>query len=77
MLQLFFVENVANPNLDGDNAHHAERVLRMRIGEEILVSDGQGSWARCSIASINKKEVELAVIESGRSEEHTSELQSH
>ena len=74
MLQLFFVENVANPNLDGDNAHHAERVLRMQIGEEILVSDGQGSWARCSITSINKKEVELAVIESGFEESPKNQI---
>lgn len=74
MLQLFFVENVANPNLVGDNAHHAERVLRMRIGEEILVSDGQGSWARCSISSINKKEVELAVIESGFEESPKNQI---
>ena len=65
MLQLFFVKDIANPNLEGVNAHHAERVLRMKVGEEILVSDGRGAWARCSIATLSKKEVELTVIESG------------
>jgi 16S rRNA (uracil1498-N3)-methyltransferase len=65
MLQLFFVDNIANPSLVGDNAHHAERVLRMSTGEELLVSDGRGAWAKCSIESISKKEVELTVIESG------------
>ena len=49
MLQLFFLDNIENPALIDDNAHHAERVLRMGIGEELLVSDGLGSWARCAI----------------------------
>lgn len=65
MLQLFFLDNLANPALTGDNAHHAERVLRMSVGEELLVSDGQGNWARCAITSISKKNVELSVIEKG------------
>ena len=74
MLQLFFVEDIANPNLVGDNAHHAERVLRMNIGEELLVSDGKGAWAKCSIASISKKEVELNIIESGFEEAAKREI---
>ena len=74
MLQLFFVEDIANPILVGDNAHHAERVLRMSIGEEILVSDGKGGWAKCSIASINKKEVVLVAIESGFEEAVKNEI---
>ena len=65
MLQLFFVEDIANPNLVDDNAHHSQRVLRMNIGDELLVSDGKGAWAKCSIADISKREVQLTVIESG------------
>jgi 16S rRNA (uracil1498-N3)-methyltransferase len=65
MLQLFFVENIKSPELTGDNAHHAERVLRMNVGEELLISDGFGNWAKCSILSISKKSVELKVIEDG------------
>lgn len=65
MLQLFFLDNLTNPALTGDNAHHAERVLRMSVGEELLVSDGQGNWARCTIISMSKKNVELSVIEKG------------
>ena len=74
MLQLFFVEDIATPNLVGDNAHHAERVLRMSVGEEILVSDGRGAWARCSISEISKKEVQLSVIESGLEAASKSEI---
>lgn len=65
MLQLFFVDDLTTPKLDGDNAHHADRVLRMKVGESLLVSDGAGKWAKCEITVITKKEVELKVIESG------------
>ena len=65
MFQLFFIEDIKNPELTGDNAHHAERVLRMRSGEELLVSDGAGSWARCRITSVSKKSVQLEVVEKG------------
>ena len=66
MLQLFFVEDIKSPRLIGDNAHHAERVLRMKSGEELLVSDGAGSWARCQITSLSKKEIGLNILESGK-----------
>lgn len=74
MLQLFFVENLANPALTGDNAHHAERVLRMKSGEELLVSDGAGSWARCAISAISKKIIELSIIESGFEAEDVKQI---
>ena len=69
MLQLFFVNNINSPELTGDNAHHAERVLRMSVGEEILVSDGVGKWAKCAIHSLSKKSVKLKIIESGYEEQ--------
>ena len=74
MLQLFFVEDIQSPNLIGDNAHHAGRVLRMNSGEEILVSDGKGSWARCQITSISKKEIGLNVTESGKESAPDAEI---
>ena len=74
MLQLFFVEDIANPILVGDNAHHAERVLRMSIGEELLVSDGKGAWAKCAITDISKKEVALSVIDKGFEAATTNEI---
>ena len=65
MLQLFFVEDIDNPELVAENAHHAERVLRMKVGEQLLVSNGQGSWARAEITSISKRSTQLKVIEQG------------
>ncbi len=32
--------------LSDDDAHHLGHVLRLRAGEEVIVSDGEGSWAR-------------------------------
>lgn len=65
MLNLFFIENIDNPILQDDNAHHVDRVLRMSVGQELLISDGVGKWARCSISSISKREVLLDVLERG------------
>jgi 16S rRNA (uracil1498-N3)-methyltransferase len=41
-----FVDDVAQPQLSSDGAHHLARVLRLRDGEEVIVSDGAGHWAR-------------------------------
>ena len=41
-----FVGDPAVPRLTDDDVHHLGRVLRLRAGEEIIASDGQGRWAR-------------------------------
>jgi 16S rRNA (uracil1498-N3)-methyltransferase len=41
-----FVENPARPLLADEDAHHLERVLRLRDGEEVIAADGRGRWAR-------------------------------
>ena len=74
MLQLFFVEDIKNPELIDDNAHHAVRVLRMNVGEELLVSDGKGNWARCQITSLSKKDVQLSILDSGNESDETCEI---
>ena len=43
-----FVADVAAPVLDDDDRHHLERVLRLRPGEEVTVSDGRGGWRVCA-----------------------------
>jgi 16S rRNA (uracil1498-N3)-methyltransferase len=40
----FFVDDLDDPELRDDDRHHAARVLRLRPGEAITVSDGRGSW---------------------------------
>ncbi len=39
------VADVSNPVLSKDDAHHLFKVLRAEAGEEIVVTDGKGSWA--------------------------------
>ena len=74
MLSLFFVEDIESPTLIGENAHHIERVLRMSPGEELLISDGAGKWARCQIAKTSKKEINLNILESGVEEKDAMQV---
>ena len=43
-----FVESVQVPVLQDEDAHHLSRVLRLRDGESVTCSDGQGSWVSCT-----------------------------
>jgi len=42
-----FVDDLDAPELSPEDVHHLERVLRLRVGEELTVSDGCGGWRRC------------------------------
>jgi 16S rRNA (uracil1498-N3)-methyltransferase len=41
-----FVDEPERPVLADEDAHHLGRVLRLRPGEEVIASDGRGSWVR-------------------------------
>jgi 16S rRNA (uracil1498-N3)-methyltransferase len=45
-----FVESLAAPELHPDDAHHLVRVLRLRDGEAVTASDGNGGWRPCTLA---------------------------
>ena len=71
MLSLFFVPEIGDGSslvIEGDGAHHAIKVMRMEIGEQIQVADGRGNWAQGEISQIEKKSFTLAISERG----HTS-----
>lgn len=42
-----FVRDLDGLELDDRDRHHLERVLRLRSGDELTVSDGVGRWRRC------------------------------
>jgi len=44
-----FVDDLEDPVLGPDDAHHLRRVLRLRDGELVVASDGEGSWRRCAV----------------------------
>ena len=77
MLTLFLVDKLENSNLievSGDEAHHAIKVLRINIGEEILISDGAGNWVRASVENIEKKSFAAKVLERGFQQEKSPRL---
>jgi len=41
------VDDVADPALRPDDAHHLARVLRLRPGELVIATDGRGHWVPC------------------------------
>ena len=44
---LAFVDDLDAPVLDPTDRHHLERVLRLRTGDPLSVSDGYGRWRPC------------------------------
>ena len=46
--------------LTGENAQHA-KVLRLKNGEEVLVCDGQGNEALCTISDVSPGQISLVV----------------
>jgi 16S rRNA (uracil1498-N3)-methyltransferase len=63
---LVFVDDLSAPDLDPDDRHHLERVLRVRPGDRIVVADGAGAWRPCrfgpggSVAPVGQVEVDAA-----------------
>ena len=47
--------------LDGDEARHAH-VKRVRVGEQVLLTDGLGAGAECEVVSVTKAAVDCAVL---------------
>ena len=56
-----FVTAIDAPLLTDDDHHHLARVLRLRAGEQVSVSDGSGSWRMCRFADSPVLDVDSAV----------------
>ena len=68
MFTLFFVDDLPTSGsyeFSYEDANHAIRVLRMQAGAEFMLSDGKGSWAQVKATEVNKKSMQVEVIESG------------
>lgn len=48
----FHVEDPQRPVLDIKDEHHLRTVLRARVGEEVVVTDGNGAWSLCEVGEI-------------------------
>ena len=77
MLTLFFTDQINNGStqiLDKNEANHAIKVLRLKLGEVIKISDGVKKWVSGPIIKISKKELTISVSDKGEFEEKKPEL---
>ncbi len=70
MFTLFFVEDLPTTvggsyEFANDDANHAIRVLRMQVGDEFMLSDGNGSWSQVVATEVKKKSMQVRVMDSG------------
>lgn len=49
--------------LEGENAHHISFALRMAVGEEITLSDGEGGLYLCRLCEMDGETVKATVLE--------------
>ena len=56
-LRRFFIEKITNPLvIDGEEFRHAISVLRIKVGDDILVCDNSGYEYTATVTQINKKD---------------------
>ena len=49
--------------LSEEDAHHAARVLRVQLGEPVVVLDGAGGELRCRVESVGRRDVTVRVTQ--------------
>lgn len=62
----FYFEGSLDPDqllLEGSEAHHGLHVLRMQVGDSVLVFNGTGTEAEGVITKTSRKTIEIKVIE--------------
>ncbi len=64
-MQLFFNPNLNNNTVElpEDESKHCVRVLRKKIGDEIILIDGKGNKATCKIIDDNPKKCKLEIVD--------------
>ncbi|WP_075558397.1 16S rRNA (uracil(1498)-N(3))-methyltransferase [Parabacteroides timonensis] len=64
-MQIFYTPDIAvNPELPEEEAGHCIRVLRLTEGDEILLTDGKGSFYKAAISRAHHKHCEVSILES-------------
>ena len=78
-MQLFYNKYITSSGfctLDAEESRHAVRVLRLREGDELNVTDGNGNLYRCQIVEANDKACVVEVAER-ESSIHNSQFSIH
>lgn len=64
-MQIFYTPDISVcPELPEEEAGHCIRVLRLTEGDEILLTDGKGSFYKATISRAHPKHCEVTVLES-------------
>jgi 16S rRNA (uracil1498-N3)-methyltransferase len=61
----FFLDSIPQENhlvLDEPSSHHLSRVIRMAIGEKIILSDGRGNFLEAVIKAPHKSKSEVQIL---------------
>ncbi len=64
-MQLFFAEDFTSPiyTLSEEESKHAIRVLRLKIGDHISITDGRGNLFSCEIIDDNPKRCSVRAVD--------------
>ena len=64
-MQLFYAPEITLPcyTLGEEESKHCIRVLRMRCGDELHITDGKGNMYRCKVVSDNPKRCTVEIVE--------------
>ena len=66
-MQIFYTPDiVANPVLSEEESGHCVRVLRLNEGDQILLTDGTGSFYKAAITHAHPKHCGVELLESWR-----------
>lgn len=57
--------------VEGDEAHHAVAVRRLRVGESLVLTDGRGRWVTGEVASVGKRVLSVTVASLADDDEPT------
>lgn len=68
-MQIFYTPDIAeNPELPEEEAGHCIRVLRLSEGDEILLTDGKGSFYKAAISRAHPKHCEVSILKNWKQE---------
>ena len=66
--------NAATLFLGGREAHHAQHVLRLRNGDDVIVLDGAGTELRCRVEKSDRDKVQLEVTTRNQTPPHLCQI---
>lgn len=65
-MQLFYASDITLPEytLSEEESRHAVKVLRLKVGDSLHITDGRGNLHRCQVISDSAKHCTVRVVES-------------